>query len=256
MTTEAVGFPGHHGDLLSGTLHRPEQPRGAILLAHCFTCSSDLKVNVRIASRLAERGYHVLRFDFTGLGKSDGHFESSTFRANVGDLIRAAAWMTDRGIGPSGIVGHSLGGTASLIAATRIGTIESVAVVNAPCSPDHILRHIGVEAQEAAASEGRAEVMLAGRRFPISDEFLADLDAFDSEGAIPALGLPLAVLHSTDDRTVPISEGELIFQLAKQPKMFVPILEGDHLLLSAEFGDFAARIIADWFDRTGAGAQP
>ena len=137
----------------------------------------------------------MLRFDFTGLGKSDGHFESSTFRANVGDLIRAAAWMTDQGIGPSGIVGHSLGGTVALIAATRIGTIESVAVVNAPCSPDHILRHIGVEAQEAAVSEGRAEVMLAGRRFPISDEFLADLDAFDSEGAIPALGLPLAVLH-------------------------------------------------------------
>jgi len=256
MTTEAVGFPGHHGDLLSGTLHRPEQPRGAILLAHCFTCSSDLKVNVRVANRLAEQGFHVLRFDFTALGRSDGDFERSTFRANVGDLTRAAEWMIDRGIGPTGIVGHSLGGTASLIAATRIGTIESVAVVNAPSSADHILRHIGVEAQESAASEGRAEVVLAGRRFPISDDFLADLDAFDSGAAIRALGLPLAVLHSTNDSTVPISEGERIFELAQQPKTFVPILGGDHLLRSAESGDFAARIIADWFDRTGAGAQP
>ena len=255
MTTESVGFPGHHGDRLSGTLHRPELSRGAILLAHCFTCSSDLKVNVRIANRLAERGYHVLRFDFTGLGRSDGRFEDSTFRANVGDLTRAAAWMIDQGISPTGIVGHSLGGTASLVAATRLGTVKSVAVVNSPCSADHILNHIGVEAQETAASEGLAEVVLAGRRFPISDEFLTDLDAFDSETTIPALGLPLAVLHSTEDRTVPISEGERIFALAGQPKMFVPIIGGDHLLLDRWSGDFAARVIADWFDRTGAGAD-
>lgn len=253
MNTEDIQFSGHHGDRLSGTLHRADEPRGSILLAHCFTCSSDLRVNVRVANRLAERGYHVLRFDFTGLGRSQGDFRDSTFRANVGDLVRAATWMIDDGVAPSGIAGHSLGGSAALIAATRIRTIASVAVMNAPSSADHILNHISVEDQQTAEEEGCTQVELAGRRFPISDEFLADLDAYDSEGSIGSLGLPIAVIHSTDDRVVPISEGERIFALAAQPKMFMPVIGGGHLLADESAAHFAADTMADWFDATGAG---
>lgn len=208
---------------------------------------------MRVANRLVERGYHVLRFDFTGLGRSEGDFQDSTFRANVGDLVRAASWMIDDGIPPSGIAGHSLGGSAVLIAATRIRTISSVAVINAPSSADHILNHISVEDQETAEEEGCTQIELAGRRFPISNEFLADLDAYDSKGAIASLGLPLAVIHSIDDGVVPISEGERIFALAEQPKMFMPVIGGGHLLAGEKAAYFAAEAIADWFDATGAG---
>ena len=129
MTARRIRFEGHLSDELSGTLHSAENARGG--MAHCFTCSSDLTVNVRIAKHLVERGYHVLRFDFTGLGRSGGDFADSTFVSNVGDLVRAAQWMLDAGLGPTGLFGHSLGGAASLIAAGRIRTVKSVALLGA-----------------------------------------------------------------------------------------------------------------------------
>lgn len=254
MTTRDVDFAGHHGNQLSGTLHEGSEPRGGVLMAHCFTCSSDLSVNVRIAKRLAELGYHVLRFDFTGLGRSGGDFRDSTFVANVGDLVKAATWMLDEGYGPSALLGHSLGGAAALIAAGRLRSVRSVAVIGAPSSARHVLEHIAVDDQYRAQIEGCTEVELAGRTFPISDEFLQDLDAYDSARAVGLLGLPLAVLHSTDDLTVPISEGERLFALATQPKAFFPLMGADHLLTDPQTATIAADVIAAWFDLTGAGA--
>ena len=253
MDTERVAFEGHHGDELSGTLHHAEDARGAVLLAHCFTCSQDLAVNVRIARVLAERGYRVLRFDFTGLGRSEGDFRESTLSANVGDLVQASEWMAGNGLGPTGLVGHSLGGIASLIAASRIDTLESMAVVNAPSSAEHVLRHLATDEVEAARETGCVEVELAGRSFPISDDLIEDLQAFDEDEVLETLGLPLAVVHSTEDRTVSISEGEHIFAKARQPKTFVPIIGGDHLLTDEGRGRRAADVVADWLDATGAG---
>lgn len=253
MTTREVDFAGHHGDQLSGTLHEGDGPRGGVLMAHCFTCSSDVSVNVRIAKRLAELGYHVLRFDFTGLGRSGGDFRDSTFVANVGDLVRAATWMLDEGYGPSAMLGHSLGGAATLIAAGRIRTVESVAVIGAPSSARHVLEHIAVDDQRRAQIDGCTEVELVGRTFPISNEFLSDLDAYDSAEALSSLGLPLAILHSPDDLTVPISEGEHLFELAAQPKAFFPLIGADHLLTDPDIARTAADVIAAWFDLSGAG---
>lgn len=222
-------------------------------MAHCFTCSSDLSVNVRIAKHLAERGYHVLRFDFTGLGKSGGDFKDSTFVANVGDLVRAAQWMLDAGLGPSAMLGHSLGGAATLIAANRIRTVKSVAVMGAPSSATHVLNHIAVDAQHQARIEGCTEVELVGRSFPISNDFLDDLEAYDTSGAIGDLGRPLAVLHSPEDATVEVGEGERIFAMARQPKAFYPLVGSDHLVTDPDHAKRAADLIVDWFNQTGAG---
>ena len=254
MTTRRVRFEGHHSHELSGMIHEAEQARGGILMAHCFTCSSDLAVNVRIAKGLAERGYNVLRFDFTGIGRSGGDFVDKTFVSNVGDLVRAAQWMIDAGLGPTGLFGHSLGGAASLIAAGKIRTVRSVVLLGAPSTADHVLNHIAVEDVEAIEIEGCKEVELAGRRFPISREFLDDLDAYEHSDAIAGLGLPLAIIHSPDDRTVPISEGERLFAAARQPKAFYPLIGADHLVTDPVHARRAAGFAADWFDATGAGS--
>ncbi len=253
MTTKRVQFEGHHSDELSGTLHEAENPRGGILMAHCFTCSSDLAVNVRIAKALVERGYHVLRFDFTGIGRSGGEFADKTFVSNVGDLVRAAQWMIDAGLGPTGLFGHSLGGSASLIAAGRIRTVESVVLLGAPSTADHVLNHFAVDDVEAIELEGCKEIELAGRRFPISREFLDDLNAYEQSDAIGGLGRPLAIIHSPDDRTVPISEGERLFGAARQPKAFYPLVGADHLATDPIHAQRAADFAAGWFDVTGAG---
>jgi putative redox protein len=253
MSSRRVRFEGHHSHELSGTLHEAENARGGILMAHCFTCSSDLAVNVRIAKALAERGYHVLRFDFTGIGRSGGDFADKTFVSNVGDLARAAQWMIDAGLGPTGLFGHSLGGSASLIAAGRIRTVKSVVLLGAPSTADHILNHIAVEDVSAIETEGSREVELAGRRFPISKEFLDDLTAYEDREATSELGLPLAIIHSPDDRTVPISEGERLFAAARQPKAFYPLIGADHLVTDPVHARRAAAFAADWFDMTGAG---
>lgn len=253
MTSKRVRFEGHLSDELSGTIHRADNARGGILMAHCFTCSSDLAVNVRIAKHLVERGYHVLRFDFTGLGRSGGDFEDSTFVSNVGDLVRAAQWMLDAGLGPTGMFGHSLGGAASLIAASRIRTVASVVLLGAPSTADHILNYISADDVDAIETAGSHQVELAGRRFSISKEFLDDLDAYEESEAIAGLGLPLAIIHSPDDRTVPIAEGERLFAAARQPKAFYPLIGADHLVTDPVHARRAAEFAADWFDATGAG---
>lgn len=248
---EAVTFTGSRGDELAGIFHRPAQPaRAGILMAHCFTCSKDLSATSRIAKALADTGYAVLRFDFTGLGDSEGEFESSTFVANVGDLTNAALWLIDQGIGPCGMLGHSLGGAATLIAAGRIRAVRSVATIGAPSSASHVRHLISDETQQQATIDGCAYGDIGGRLFPISEQFLADLDHYDEETAIASLGRPLLVLHSPDDDTVPVSEGERIFALANQPKAFTPLFGANHLLTGPDDARRAARQLIDWFDRT------
>ncbi len=253
MRPKRICFEGHFSDELSGTIHRAEDARGGILMAHCFTCSSDLAVNVRIAKHLVDRGYHVLRFDFTGLGRSGGDFRDTTFVSNVGDLVKAAQWMIDEGLGPTGMFGHSLGGAASLIAAGKVRTVKSLVMLGAPGTADHLLDHIATDDLESIERDGCHEVELAGRRFPISKEFLDDLTAYEHGEATSTLGLSLAIIHSPDDRTVPISEGERLFAAARQPKAFFPLLGADHLVTDPAHARRVAGYAADWYDMTGAG---
>lgn len=248
---ESVVFSGFHGDELSGVLHKPAgTPVGGLLLAHCFTCSKDFRATNRLADALTEEGFAVLRFDFTGLGESQGDFESSTFVANVGDLTRAALWMIDNGWGPCGMIGHSLGGTATLMAAGNVRGLKSVAVIGAPASPAHVKHLIDPEATAIALSDGCVFASIGGRTFPISKQFLEDLEHYDAEQRIQSFDRPLLVLHSPTDTTVSVSEGERIFALAPQPKAFFPLIGADHLLTDRNDAYRAAAHLATWFRAT------
>ncbi|MEQ8718339.1 MAG: alpha/beta hydrolase [Acidimicrobiales bacterium] len=248
-TTSEISFVGATGAHLSGVLHLPEDPTGSVLLAHCFTCSKDLHTMTRLADSLADRGYAVLRFDFTGLGDSGGEFTASTVSANIGDLTRATVALLERGYGPCGLVGHSLGGAAVLLAAHRLKTVRSIVTIGAPASPGHV-RGLFADSTDEIRASGEAVITVAGRDFPISADFLEDLDRHDQADATAELGRPLLVVHATDDEVVPISEGEKIFAAADQPKAFWAMPGADHLLTRREDADRAAQVVGSWLDWT------
>ncbi|MBW3578591.1 MAG: alpha/beta hydrolase [Actinobacteria bacterium] len=250
VTVEDVGFPGSTGARLAGVLHRPDGGAvGSVLLAHCFTCSKDLHTTTRIAGALAEAGYAVLRFDFTGIGASGGDFRDKTVSRNVRDLVLAATHLIERGYGPCGLVGHSLGGAAVLLAAARMRTVRSVAVLGAPATVSHV-RHLMVDDEEAIRRDGVAQVVIGGRPFPISRDFLDDLDTHDVLAAVESLGRPLLVLHAVNDEVVPVNDGEAIFAAARQPKSFVPLIGADHLLTDRGEAAHAAQTLVGWLDTT------
>jgi alpha-beta hydrolase superfamily lysophospholipase len=247
MTVREIEFPGSTGTRLVGRLHVPDgEARGSILLAHCFTCSKDLHTMTRLATGLAEAGYAVLRFDFTGLGESPGEFTATTLAHDVRDLAAAASALIERGYGPCGLLGHSLGGAASLLAAQRLRTVRSVATLGAPSSPTHV-RHLF---DDPDGDGPTVSLQLGGRRFEVARSFLDDLETHDQADAIAALARPLLVTHAVDDEIVAVTEGERIFAGARQPKAFYPLQGADHLLTDRPSAEAALQVIRHWFDTT------
>ena len=245
---ETIDFPGSTGARLSGVLEVPDgDAKGSILLAHCFTCSKDLHTMTRLARGLVDGGYAVMRFDFTGLGESEGDFTTSTLGHDVRDLAAAATALIKRGFGPCGLLGHSLGGAAGLLAAERLKTVRSVVTIGAPASPDHV-RHLFTDGGKGDATT--VELTIGGRSFNVARAFLDDLAEHDQAGAIAGLGHPLLVLHAVDDEVVGIEEGEKIFAGAAQPKGFHPLLDADHLLTDRRAAQRALHLALDWFDST------
>ena len=252
MPTRRVDFPGHSGATLAARLDLPEgEPRGAALFAHCFTCSKDLVAARRIADALSARGFAVLRFDFTGLGHSEGEFASTDFSSNVADLNAAAHWMENEGLAPTLLIGHSLGGAAALAAAGGMASVRAVATLGAPSDPAHVLRNLGASL-EAIREAGEAEVELGGRRFTLRRGFVEDVSATTLSGAIAALRRPLLILHAPRDETVGIDEAAAIFKAAKHPKSFVSLDDADHLLSRPEDAEYAAAVILAWAGRYAA----
>lgn len=241
---EDVHFIGGSEARLAGVLHQPDgEPRGGLLLAHCFTCGKDLHTMTRLARGLTRAGFVVLRFDFTGLGGSGGDFSSATVATNVADLVAAAGVLGDRH-GPRGMIGHSVGGTAVLLAAGGLPDVRSVATLGAPSAVAHIGRLVAREADGYVAT-------VAGRRFPLADAFVDDLDRHPVLERVADLRRPLAVLHAVADEEVSVTEGEQLFVAARQPKAFVPLLGGaDHLLRDRRCAEDAVGVLADWFTRT------
>lgn len=256
--SERIEFTGALGARLAARLDRPAVPPIAYaLFAHCFTCSKDTRAATYVAAALAERGIACLRFDFTGLGGSDGEFANTGFSSNVADLIAAADYLRAHHRAPSVLVGHSLGGAAVLAAAARIPEAVGVATIGAPAEPAHVLRHI--PEQERIARDGAAEVVLAGRSFRISRGFLDDLAGQRIAGAIAGLRRALLVMHSPRDDTVDIENATRIFTAAKHPKSFVSLDPADHLLSRREDAHYAGQVIAAWAARylpAGAAATP
>jgi putative redox protein len=249
MATERFTFPGHGGHELAARLDRPEGPHlAAALFAHCFTCGKDIHAARRIAQRLAAAGIAVLRFDFTGLGHSQGEFANTTFSSNVEDLVAAAAALEARGLTPALLVGHSLGGAAVLKAAGRIPSARAVVTIGAPFDPGHVT-HNFAGALDRIAQDGEAEVDLGGRRVTIGHRFVAEIAAENLGPAIAGLRRALLVLHAPRDAVVGIENAASIFMAAKHPKSFVTLAEADHLVSDPVEADYAAGVIAAWAAR-------
>lgn len=248
-TETSIQFEGASGHLLSARLHRPPGPiRAYALFAHCFTCGKDLRAVRTISETLAETHIATLRFDFTGLGQSEGDFADTTFSSNIGDLVAAAGWLREHHQAPSILIGHSLGGAAVLAAAHRIEEARAVATIGAPAEPEH-LRELFAKEADAIREHGEAEVVLAGRPFRIKRELLEDLAEQCSAKKISELGKALVVFHSPQDSTVGIENARLIFQAARHPKSFVSLDGADHLLGRTRDASYVAQVLAAWSER-------
>ena len=249
MPTERITFPGHSGETLAARLDLPQGPiLATALFAHCFTCSKDIPAARRIAGRLAAMGIAVLRFDFTGLGHSEGEFANTTFSSNVADLIAASHYLAGRNLPPALLIGHSLGGAAVLRARAGIPSIKGVVTLGAPFDPGHVSHHFDAALPEIQA-KGRAEVSLGGRPFVIGKEFVEDIQAEALSPAIHDLQAALLVMHAPRDATVSIDNAAEIFQAAKHPKSFVTLDGADHLISKSEDAEYAAEVIAAWAGR-------
>ncbi|WP_028025062.1 bifunctional alpha/beta hydrolase/OsmC family protein [Enterovibrio calviensis] len=239
---------------LAGLLETPEQNvRGYALFAHCFTCGKDVAAASRISRALVNIGFAVFRFDFTGLGGSDGDFENTNFSSNVDDLVAAADFLRDNYEAPLLLIGHSLGGRAVLSASRRIPEVAAVATVGAPADADHVSKQFAAHVEDIDAN-GQAEVSLAGRPFTIKKQFLDDIRAENDD--IENLRVPLLVMHSPIDKIVLIKEAEKIYTRAKHPKSFVTLDTADHLLTNKDDAQYVAELIAAWSQRYIDKASP
>ncbi|MCK8462602.1 bifunctional alpha/beta hydrolase/OsmC family protein [Aliiroseovarius sp. S1339] len=246
MKTEKFSFTGHAGHALAARLDLPDGPHLATaLFAHCFTCGKDIAAARRIAARLAGLGIAVLRFDFTGLGHSDGEFENTHFSSNVDDIVLAAKALSDRGMSPSLLIGHSLGGAAIIKAASLLPDTKAVVTIGAPADPAHVVDNFR-EAVPRIRAEGSAEVRLGGRPFRVSHEFIKDVEASDLDTVLGTLKPSLLVLHAPRDEVVSIDNAARIFMAAKHPKSFVTLDDADHLISRVADAEYAADVIAAW----------
>jgi len=246
MSSEKIEIPGSQGGQLSGRLELPDGPvRASALFAHCFTCGKDSLAATRIARALNAHGIAVLRFDFTGIGASEGDFASTNFSSNLADLVAVAAYMRSRGMAPTLLIGHSLGGAAVLGMARQVPEVRAVVTIAAPSDPRHVLGLLGDDVEKIRA-EGELDVKLAGRPFRMTRQFVDDVSDHSLSHEIANLGRPLLVLQSPTDDTVGVENGLAIFGAAAQPKSYVALEGADHLLQNRAAAAYAAEMIAAW----------
>ncbi|MEL7835219.1 alpha/beta hydrolase family protein [Fodinibius sp. Rm-B-1B1-1] len=249
MRSEKITFEGAFGDQLSARVDQPpDEPRSYALFAHCFTCSKNLKVVSNISKTLTKHGIGIFRFDFTGLGESEGDFADTNFSSNIEDLIAAAEHMASHYRAPAILIGHSLGGAAVLQAAQKIPNSKAVATIGAPANPDHVKKNFGAQLDKIE-QKGIATVTLAGRDFTIKKQFIDDLEATHMDEKIQSLDRALMIFHSPVDNTVGIENAAHIYKKAKHPKSFVSLDDANHLLTKEEDSIYLAEVLAAWADR-------
>jgi uncharacterized OsmC-like protein/alpha/beta superfamily hydrolase len=255
MTEERIRFTGAAGNQLVGRLTRPADsaPCAWALFAHCFTCGKSIAAATRISRALAERGFGVMRFDFTGLGESEGDFADTDFSSNIDDLVAAAGWLHGKE-GPARVlIGHSLGGTAVLAAALQIEDCVAVATIGAPARADHVEQLLG-DSRETILHKGEALVDLGGRPFTIRRQFLEDVRAHELPQSVRELRRALLVMHSPLDKIVDVENAAELFRHALHSKSFVSLDRADHLLSNAADARYAAEVIAAWATKYLPGA--
>lgn len=246
---ERITFPGSQGDELAARLDLPAgPPRAFALFAHCFTCGKDIKAASRVATALTDAGFGVLRFDFTGLGASEGEFANTNFTSNTDDILAAADWLRSTHAAPQLLIGHSLGGAAVLAVAGDIAEVRAVATIGAPADPTHVTG-VFSGAVDEIEERGEADVQLAGRPFKIRKQFLDDLKNHVVTERVATLKKALLVMHSPIDNTVGVNNAAAIYSAAKHPKSYVSLDGADHLLGNPVDAAFAASMIAAFANR-------
>lgn len=247
--TAMIRFPGALGSPLAARLDLPSgNPVAFALFAHCFTCSKDSLAASRISGALTAHRIGMLRFDFTGLGGSEGDFANTNFSSNIADLIAAAEWLGRHHQAPQILIGHSLGGAAVLAAARKISAARAIATIGAPFDPGHVRGLLTAAVGEIEAL-GAAEVALAGRKFRITKQFLDDIGTHNTRERIAGLHKALLVFHSPHDTTVAIDNAAQIFMAARHPKSFVSLDNADHLLTRRDDANYVAAVLAAWASR-------
>lgn len=250
MNIQKVSFTNKDKEQLAGRLELPldRKPHNFVIFAHCFTCTKNLTAIRNVGRALTNAGFGVLRFDFTGLGESEGDFENTNFSGNVDDLIEAAYFLKQNYMAPTLIIGHSLGGAAAIFAADRLSSIKAVAVINSPSNPSHVM-HLLKDSHQEITKRGKAKVNLGGIDFTIKKQFLDDLKNKPLADVVSNFRKAILILHSPQDTTVGIENAEEIYKAAHHPKSFVSLDGVDHLLSKKEDSQYVGEVIAGWASR-------
>jgi len=249
VKSEKIKFTNANGLELAARIEFPdEEPKGYALFAHCFTCNKNLTAVRNIGRALNNCGIAVLRFDFTGLGESEGDFKHTNFSSNVDDLISAAQFLDENYKAPDILIGHSLGGAAVVFAAQHIKSVTAVATIGAPSSPKHV-SHLFKAGIEEINAKGEALLKIGGREFKIQKHFLDDINEKNMNDTVKNLNKALLVLHSPQDTTVGIENAAQIYQSAWHPKSFISLDGADHLLSNKEDSIYVGKMIATWSER-------
>ncbi|WP_222984514.1 bifunctional alpha/beta hydrolase/OsmC family protein [Flagellimonas meishanensis] len=250
MGLQKVNFKNKSGQTLVGRLELPvdQHPHNFVVFAHCFTCTKNLLAVKNISKALTSNGFGVLRFDFTGLGESEGDFANTNFSGNVEDLVAAADYLKEHYEAPTLLIGHSLGGAAVLFAAAQIPAVNAIATIGAPSNPVHV-KHLFKSELDEIQKQGEATVNLGGRDFKIKRQFVEDLERKSLPETVKALRKPLLIMHSPQDDTVGIKNAEEIYIAAHHPKSFVSLDGADHLLSKKEDSRYVGEVISGWARR-------
>lgn len=250
MSRQKLEFSNDSGQTLAGALELPDrgEPAAFAVFAHCFTCGKDIAAASRIARALTDHGIAVLRFDFTGLGNSDGDFANTNFSSNLADLVAAADYLREHYRAPALLVGHSLGGAAVLAAAHQLPDVKAVATISAPATARHVA-HLFNDSVDVIRAEGSARVNLGQRQFTIKSQLIDDLEQFTDTAHIGRLRRPLLIFHSPLDKLVSIDEAAKIYAAAKHPKSFISLDQADHLLSNKADSQYVAETLAAWAGR-------
>ena len=250
MEYTKVNFKNKDGFKMSGRMDLPadKEPLAYALFAHCFTCTKNLKAIAHICRSLTDRGLAVLRFDFTGLGDSQGDFSETNFSSNIEDLIVAANFMKEEFEPPGVLIGHSLGGAAVLHAGSRIASAKAIVTIGAPSDPAHLKKSFR-DSQQILEKEGQAKIAIGGKSLTVKKQFLDDLEKVQMQKAIRDLKKPLLILHSPIDEIVDSENAAIIFKAAFHPKSFISLDKADHLLTNEADAIYAGSVIAAWAEK-------
>lgn len=250
MTNKNITFTNAEGTSLSARLELPvdRKPQTFAVFAHCFTCNKNFRAVRQISSALATNGFGVLSFDFTGLGDSGGDFSDTTFSGSVSDLIAAAEYLATNYTAPSLLIGHSLGGAATILAASKLDSVKAVVTIGSPSEPQHVKKLFRAQI-ETIEESGASDVDIGGRPFTLKREFVEDLDKQELLSVVGRMDKAFLFLHSPEDDIVGVENAAALYKAARHPKSFVSLSGADHLLTAAEDGQYAGDLIASWAAR-------